>query len=120
MATYQDQSQWSEFLEAFSRRNHFRRARFERFDRRDVEEEDQEAHLDKIAVEFDGDDAPRIIITRVDTSKTEPRTIVTTIPDVKWLTPRFTPENSDESLEMENSQHVLVILRLEAVASSAA
>src|SRR5262245_54011699 len=115
MSNYHDSNQWAEYLAEFSGRNRTRRARFERFDWRGVEEEDQEAHLENISVEFDGDDAPRVTVTRIDTSTAEPRTVVTTIPNVKRISPQFDVDNSEDGLEILGEQGALIILRMESL-----
>ncbi|MFN7927938.1 MAG: hypothetical protein U0Y68_08315 [Blastocatellia bacterium] len=110
-----NQSQWTDFLANFSRRNHARRARFERFDREGVQEEEQEAHLENLTLKFEGADAPQLIVTRRDQSTTEPQTIVTTITNVKRLNTHFDTYHSEDGLEIEDENGVLLLLRMESL-----
>ena len=114
MNNYNDRTQWADFLAEFSARNRSRRARFEHFEWRGVHEEDQEAHLENISVGFDGEDAPRVVITRTDTSTAEPRTLTTTIPRVKRISPQFDVDNSEAGLKIEDEQNTLTVLRMES------
>jgi hypothetical protein len=119
MSSYNDHNQWAGFLAEFSSRNHFRRARFERFARTGVEEEYEEAHLENIEVDVSGADAPRVIVTRIDNSTAQPRTIVTTITNVKRISPQFDTDNSEDGLEIEGKHGVLTILRMESLVDGA-
>jgi len=114
MDNYNDRAQWADFLAGFSARNRSRRARFEHFELRNVMEEDQEAHLEDITVDFDGDDAPRVTVRRTDTSTAEPSTLTTTIPRVKRISPQFDVDNSETGLRIEDEQNILTVLRMES------
>jgi len=114
MSNYNDRTQWADFLAEFSSRNRSRRARFEHFEWRGVHEEDQEARLENITVDFEGEDAPRVVITRIDASTAEPRTLTTTIPRVKRISPQFDIDNSEAGLKIEDEQNILTLLRMES------
>ena len=114
MSDYRDRAQWGALLAEFSRRNRFRRARFETFGRSRVVEEEQVAHLENITVALTGTDAPRVTVTRLDNSTARPSEIVTTIPHVRRISPQFDVDNSEDGLEIEDESGVLKMLRLES------
>lgn len=119
MTDYHNRAHWSDFLAEFSQRNHFRRARFEQFDMRGVQEEEQEAHLETITVELNGPDAPSLIIRRLDNSGEMPREIVTTVHHVKRIAPQYDTDNSEDGLRIEDTHGGLTILRLESLVDGA-
>lgn len=119
MSSFNDPAQWAGFLAEFSARNRSRRARFERFDWNGVNEEDVEAHLEMITVDFEGTEAPRVIITRVDNSKAEPEKIITVIMHVKRITPQYDMDKSEDGLEVEDKHGVLTIMRMESLVDGA-
>jgi len=114
MTDYLDPAEWGDLLAGFSSRNRFRRARFETFGRGGVVEEEQEAHLEKIAVDLSGADAPRVIVTRMDNSTARQTEMVTSIPRVRRISPQLDVDASEDGLEIEDIDGVLSVLRLES------
>jgi len=114
MTDYLDPAEWGDLLAGFSSRNRFRRARFETFGRGGVVEEEQESHLENIAVDLSGDDAPRLIVTRLDNSTARPTELVTSIPRVRRISPQLDVDASEDGLEIEDIDGVLSVLRLES------
>src|SRR5215813_14365082 len=114
MTDYLDPAEWSDLLVGFSSRNRFRRARFETFGRGGVVEEEQEAHLENIAVDLRGADAPRVIVTRLDNSAARPTELVTSIQRVRRISPQLDVDASEDGLEIEDIDGVLSVPRLES------
>src|SRR5262245_58379683 len=114
MNDYLDPAKWGDLLAGFSGRNKFRRARFETFGRGGVVEEEQEAHLENVAVDLGGADAPRVIVTRLDNSTAAPTLVITTIPRVRRVSPQLDVDASEDGLEIEDMDGVLSVLRLES------
>jgi len=114
MTDYLDPAEWGELLAGFSSRNRFRRARFVTFGRGEVVEEEQEAHLENIAVDLTSADAPRVIVTRLDNSTAKPAEMVTTIPRVRRISAQLDVDASESGLEIEDIDRVLIVLRLES------
>lgn len=119
MPNESDKTQWKDFLTAFSRRNRLRRARLEQFNQQQVVEENQEAQLERIAVELSGADAPLVIITRLDNSTMESQVIVNSIPHVQRISSQLDTDHSESGLEIENKDRVLTILRMESMVDGA-
>ncbi|MBO0861456.1 MAG: hypothetical protein J2P21_23790 [Chloracidobacterium sp.] len=114
MADYLDPAKWGALLAGFSRRNRFRRARFETFGGAEVLEEEQEARLENITVALTGAGAPRVTITRLDNSDAKPAEVVTTIPQVRRIRLQLDAGASEHGLEIEDINGVLSVLRLES------
>lgn len=108
------QNEWAEFLQAFSRRNLNRRARFQFFEGVNVREEEQEGHLESVAVETDGDHAPRVIVKRRDESGAEPQEMLQMIPHVRRISVQYDTDDSEDALEIEDSHNVMIMLRMES------
>jgi hypothetical protein len=114
MTDYLDPAEWGDLLAGFSSRNRFRRARFENFGRGGVVEEEQEARLKNITVALTGADAPRVIVTRLDNSTAAPTEMVSTIPRVRRISPQLDVDASEDGLEIEDIDGMLIVLRLES------
>jgi hypothetical protein len=106
--------EWADFLRAFSRRNHDRRARFEFFEKSGVRGEEQEGHLESVTVESDGADAPRVRVKRRDESGPEPRPMSRTISSVRRISVQLDTDGSEDALEIEDTHGALVMLRMES------
>ena len=107
-------NEWAEFLQAFTRRNHNRRARFQFFGRSDVREEGQEGHLESVTVETNGDDEPRVLVKRRDESGAEPQAMLQTIPRVRRISVQYDTDSSEDALEIEDAQDTMIMLRMES------
>ena len=114
MTDYLDPAEWGDLLAGFSRRNRFRRARFETFGRGGVVEEEQEAHLENVKVKLTGADAPSVIVTRLDNSTATPTPTLTTIPRVRRISAQLDVDNSENGLEIVDEDGVMIVLRLES------
>ena len=114
MTDYLDPEEWSDLLAGFSRRNRFRRARFETFGRGGVMEEEQEAHLENVKVKLTGADAPSVTVIRLDNSTATPIEMITTIPRVRRISPQLDLDDSENGLEIEDEDGVMAVLRLES------
>ncbi|HEY7181889.1 MAG TPA: hypothetical protein VIC84_10745 [Blastocatellia bacterium] len=114
MTDYLDPAKWGALLAGFSKRNRFRRARFETFGGSEVLEEEQEARLEKITVALTGADAPRVTVIRLDNSNATPAEMVTTISRVRRIRPQLDVDASEDGLEIEDINGVLSVLRLES------
>jgi hypothetical protein len=114
MTNYLDPAKWGALLEGFSKRNRFRRARFETFGGAEVVEEEQESRLQNITVTLNDAGAPLVTITRLDSSNAAPADMVTTIPRVRRISPQIDVDGSEDGLEIEDINGVLSVLRLES------
>ena len=114
MADHDDPAKWGALLAGFSKRNRFRRARFETFRGAEVLEEEQEARLENITSSLTGPGAPRVIVARVDNSNAALAEIVTTIPQVRRISLQLDVDGSEDGLEIEDINGVLSLLRLES------
>ena len=119
MTKLADKNKWNDFLTEFSRRNRMRRARLEFFNQQQVVEENQEAQLERIAVDLSELNAPLVIITRVDNSTMEPQVIVNSIPNVERINAQLDTDKSESALEIESKNRVLTILRMESMVDEA-
>jgi signal-transduction protein with cAMP-binding, CBS, and nucleotidyltransferase domain len=119
MTKQSDKNKWSDFLSDFSHRNRMRRARLEFFDQQQVVEENQEAQLERVAIDLTAKNAPLVIITRVDNSTLEPHMIVNTIPNVQRINAQLDTDKSESGLEIESKNRVLTILRMESMVDGA-
>ncbi len=114
-----DKNKWNDFLAEFSRRNRMRRARLEFFDQQQAIEENQEAQLERVVVDLTANNAPLVIITRIDNSTLEPQVIVNSIPNVQRINSQLDTDSSDSGLEIESKNNVLTILRMESMVDGA-
>jgi hypothetical protein len=109
-----DPAKWGALLAGFSKRNRFRRARFETFRGAEVVEEEQETRLENITLALSGAGAPLVIVTRVDNSNATLAEMITTIPHVRRISPQLDVDGSEDGLEIEDINGVLSLLRLES------
>ena len=89
MTDYLNHAKWGALLAEFSKRNRFRRARFETFGGAEVLEKEQEARLENITVALTGAGAPRVTVIRLDNSNATSAEMSTIIPrvrqDLSWM-----------------------------------
>ena len=105
---------WSEFLQEFSTRNYNRRARFDVFrSNGKVEEEDQEARLEFIALR-DGGKRKNIEVIRIDRSEINADKIKDVIEHVLGVAVQYDTDGSEDALEFVDSENNLISLRLES------
>ncbi len=106
-------SNWEEFLSEFSTRNNDRRARFEVFRGGNVEEENQEAHLEEVSLKRYGNktNVEFIRINRADKNADKIRNEVT---NVRGISVQYDVDGSEDVLEITDDQNSLISLRLES------
>ncbi len=106
-------SKWEDFLQEFSQRNNNRRARFEVFRGGNVEEENQEAHLEEVSLKRDGNktNVEFIRINRADQNADKIRNEVT---NVRGISVQYDVDGSEDVLEITDNENSLISLRLES------
>lgn len=104
---------WAEFLREFSTRNHNRRARFEVFRLRNVEEEVKEAHLEDISLKRVGDKA-NVEVIRIDRGDRNAEKMKDQITDVRGISVQFDTDGSEIALEITDDENSLICLKLES------
>lgn len=105
---------WKEFLKEFSLRNNNRRARFNVF-RADgaYNEEDEEAHLEDVRLNDDGEEK-NIEVIRIVRAHTDAAKIKDEITNVRGLAVQYDVDGSEDALEITDEQNSLVMLRFES------
>lgn len=101
---------WKDFLEEFSTRNNNRRARFQIFRGRNVENESQESHLEEASLK----DGSTIVITRIDRTKGDGEKIHDTITHVIGISVQYDTDGSEDVLEITDKENELISLRMES------
>lgn len=104
---------WADFLEEFSKRNRDRRARFHIFRNGEMNEEEQEGHFQKASIEKN-DNFSNVIITRSYLDGEEEKTMTDTIENIRGIAVQLENDNSENILELTNSQNHLYSLRFES------
>jgi len=101
--------EWDTFLNAFTERNHGRRARFEIFSHGDFAEEEQEAHLESVAV-----DGSTITVKRTYEKHGEQATMTDTLENIRGVSIQYDTDNSEDMLEFTNTRNELTTLHFES------
>lgn len=101
---------WKSFLEEFSDRNNNRRARFQIFRGKNVENEPQESHLEEVRIEGNNS----IVITRIDRTKGDGEKIHDTITNVVGVSVQYDTDGSEDVLEITDKENELISLRMES------
>ena len=114
MANFNDPAQWEDYLTEFVARNQARPSRFERFAEGEAAEEQQLALLESITVEEQGNNAPRIVISRRDTTSPDQRLLTDAIAHVRSISPQLDQDGSEFGLRIEDEDNVVTILRLQS------
>ncbi|MEZ5426111.1 MAG: hypothetical protein R2747_07600 [Pyrinomonadaceae bacterium] len=104
---------WGEFLRDFTKRNYNRRARFEVFRGRNVEEEEKEAHLEDISLKRVGNrsDVEVIRIDRGDKNADKQKDLIT---NVRGISVQYDTDGSEDALEITDDTNALISLRFES------
>jgi hypothetical protein len=107
-------SNWEDFLRDFAARNSDRRARFDVY-RSDgnTEDEGQEAHLEEIRLQTDGD-SKTVEIVRADRSHREAGKWHDRITNVRGIAVQYDRDGSEDALEFTDDENTLVSLRFES------
>lgn len=105
---------WESFLQEFAMRNNNRRARFDVF-RKDgaVEEEGQEAHLEDVLLQSNGN-AKNVEVIRIDRTKSDAEKTKDTITNVRGIAVQYDTDGSEDALEITDDQNSLISLRFES------
>ena len=101
---------WKSFLQEFSDRNNNRRARFQVFKGRNVENEAQESHLEEVSLKEDS----TIVVTRIDRTKGDGEKIHDTITNVVGIAVQYDTDGSEDVLEITDKENELISLRMES------
>ena len=105
---------WEEFLKEFVKRNKDRRARFDVYkEDGEIEEEGQEAHLENIILQSDGD-TKNVEVVRIDLGDAEAEKISVSITDVRGIRVQYDTDGSEDVLEFIDDQNTLISLRFES------
>lgn len=105
---------WEEFLAEFVKRNKDRRARFDVFkENGEIEEEGQEAHLEDIVLESDGD-TNNVEVIRTDLGDADAEKITVSITNVRGIRVQYDTDSSEDVLEFIDDQNTLISLRFES------
>lgn len=104
---------WAEFLEGFSTRNYGRRARFQVFKGRDAEEETHEANLEEVSLKDEGG-STTVVVTRIARGGSTDNKTHDTITHVRGISVQYDTDNSEDALEITDSENELVMLRMES------
>ncbi|MGD9563545.1 MAG: hypothetical protein AB7F88_16120 [Pyrinomonadaceae bacterium] len=102
-----DPAEWDAFLSEFSDRNAGRRARFEAFTEDGVAEEDEEGSFQSVSI-----DAHVITVDRV-TANGEP--IEDTVEDVRGIAVQLDSDESENTLELADSNGDVTVLHFESM-----
>lgn len=101
---------WKNFLEKFSERNNNRRARFQVFRGRSVENEGQESHLEEVLLK----DSSTIVVTRINRTKGDGEKMHDTITNVVGVAVQYDTDGSEDVLEITDKENELISLRMES------
>jgi hypothetical protein len=102
--------EWATFLNAFTERNRGRRVRFEIFSHGDFAEEEQEAHLESIAI-----DGSTVIVKRTYENHRQQATMTDTLENIRGISVQYDTDNSEDMLEFTNDRNELTTLHFESL-----
>lgn len=101
--------EWGTFLNAFTRRNRGRRARFEIFSHGDFAEEEQEGHLESVSI-----DGHLVTVKRTYTKQNLPATMTDTLENIIGVAVQYDTDKSEGMLEFTNTKNELTTLHFES------
>ena len=101
--------EWGTFLNAFTTRNHGRRARFEIFSHGDFAEEEQEAHLADVTI-----DGHTVTVKRTYDKHGEQATMTDELKNIRGVSVQYDTDNSEDMLEFTNDRNELTTLHFES------
>ncbi len=102
--------EWSAFLNAFSERNHGRRARFEIFSHGDFSEEEQEAYFTSASIEG------QVVTVKRHYKKHDQETTMTDkLENIRGVSVQYDTDNSEDMLEFTNDKNELTTLHFESL-----
>ncbi len=101
--------EWATFLNAFSERNHGRRARFEIFEKNRFSEEVQEAYFTRASLENN-----IVTIKRRYTSHGQEKTMTDELKDIRGIAVQYDTDNSEDMLEFTTGDEAMTTLHFES------
>ena len=107
------QEQWAEFFKAFSERNQARPTRLETLGALGGPEE---RHLPFGGISYEHKGAPTLQIMLGGSTAQDARHLMHTIPHVRHVFVKQSPDGRDEALEIEDNDGVKTLLQFEALA----
>lgn len=112
--TNMHRDEWVAYLDGFSTKNKGRLARVELFDKRGAQDEANHLPLDRISIEMQGADAPRVEILLTDSAGSDVRHFTYAVDHVQRVTPSAGASGQENEIEIEDSQGALTILRIQS------
>ncbi len=104
---------WADFLQDFSTRNYGRRARFQLFKGREAEEETREANLEEVLLKEEGN-SNTVVVTRIVRGGKADHKTHDTITRVRGIVVQYDTDNSEDALQITDSENELIMLRMES------
>ncbi len=104
---------WGNFLKEFSKRNRERRARFQIFINGEMNEEEQEAHLENVSLEKRNGEN-QIDVVRIDKADEKNEKMTDTIKNVHGIVVQYETDGSENVLELRDDRGKLTSLRFES------
>lgn len=104
---------WENFLKEFSKRNRERRARFQIFTNGEMNEEEQEAHLENVSLEKRNGEN-QIDVVRIDKADEKNEKMTDTIKNVHGIVVQYETDGSENVLELRDDRGKLTSLRFES------
>ncbi|MBA2495140.1 MAG: hypothetical protein H0V31_10660 [Acidobacteria bacterium] len=105
--------EWENFLKEFSKRNRERRARFQIFTNGEMNEEEQEAHLENVSLEKRNGEN-QIDVVRIDKADEKNEKMTDTIKNVHGIVVQYETDGSENVLELRDDRGKLTSLRFES------
>jgi hypothetical protein len=105
--------EWENFLQEFSERNRARRARFQIFVNGEMNEEEQEAHLENITLEKRNGEN-QVNVVRIDKADEKNEKMTDTIKNVHGIVVQYETDGSENVLELRDDRGKLTSLRFES------
>ncbi|MBA3633652.1 MAG: hypothetical protein H0W58_12735 [Acidobacteria bacterium] len=105
--------EWENFLQEFSERNRARRARFQIFVNGEMNEEEQEAHLENITLEKRNGEN-QVNVVRIDKADEKNEKMTDTIKNVHGIVVQYETDGSENVLELGDDKGKLTSLRFES------
>ena len=101
--------EWATFLNAFTERNHGRRARFEIFSHGDFSEEEQEAYFTNASFSDH-----TVTVKRTYDKHGQQSTMTDTLANIRGISIQYDIDNSEDMLEFTNDKNELTTLHFES------
>lgn len=101
--------EWATFLNAFSERNHGRRARFEIFSHGDFAEEEQEAFFTSASI-----DGNTVTVKRHYKNHGEEKTMTDTLKNIRGVAVQYDTDDSEDMLEFTDDKNAMTTLHFES------